>query len=60
MERATGHVVTAAFFQPDTPIDHIDDIDAFQQVINKGLGDQTSHCRIIQKQEKPRTLPWAA
>ena len=40
---AAGLVVFAGLFQLDTTVDHVDYIDAIEQVINKCLGYSSSH-----------------
>ena len=45
MEGAAGAVILAGFPQFHPPIDHIDNVDAIQQVIDEGLGDSSGHKR---------------
>ena len=45
MKGATGLVVLAGFFKLHTTVNHIDYIDAVEQIINKGLRNQSSHGR---------------
>ncbi|MCY1383128.1 hypothetical protein D9M69_712240 [compost metagenome] len=45
MEGAAGGVVLAGLFQLDARGDHVDDIGAVEQVIDKGLWDQAGHRR---------------
>jgi hypothetical protein len=43
MKRATGRVVFAGFAQFDALVDNFNDVDSAQQVVDKGLRNQTSH-----------------
>ena len=43
MEWAAGNVFLAALFQRHARADHVDNIGAGNQVINKGLGNAASH-----------------
>ena len=43
VEGAAGGVILARLFQFDTPVYHLDDIDAVQQVIQKSLGYPSGH-----------------
>ena len=47
VERAAGRVILARLFEFDTPVYHLDDVDAVQQVIEESLGNPSSHvgCR---------------
>src|SRR5690606_16641332 len=45
MEGAEGGIVLAGLAQLDALVDHIDDVDAAKQVVNKGLWNQSSHMR---------------
>jgi len=43
VEGAAGFIVFAGFFQPYAAVDHVDYVDAGEQVINKGLRDSSGH-----------------
>ena len=43
MERAAGSVVLAGLFQLHARADHVDDVGAVQEVVNKALGNQPGH-----------------
>jgi len=43
VERAAGGVVLAGLFQLHARADHVDDVGAVQEVVNKALGNQPGH-----------------
>jgi hypothetical protein len=54
MERAASLVFLTFLLQGDTTIDHIDDIDTTQKVINELLWNVTRHSRSVSGQGKGR------
>ncbi|MNP09559.1 hypothetical protein D3C76_1016710 [compost metagenome] len=47
MERAAGRVVLARFLHLQARADHVDDVGAVQEVVNKALGNQPGHGVLI-------------
>ncbi len=45
MERAASAVVFAGFLEFHAPVYHVNDVDAIQQVIDKGLGYASCHAQ---------------
>ncbi len=47
VERAAGRIILAGFFQLDTGADHVDDVEAVDEVVNETLGNQPGHGSLV-------------
>jgi hypothetical protein len=57
MERAESHEVRAAIFQLHIPAHHVDDIDAVQQVLQKGMRDHNADAALKRMRQGCATHP---